>query len=278
MQQMSNFIVGHWELFAALVVILFLLARTWLGPGAVNLLMPSEAIQLINHKDALVVDVRTDKEYQQGHVMNALHIPLGVLDNRIAELQDYKASAVIMVCRSGARSGQAASKLKKQGFVDVHNLGGGMLAWERANLPVTTKKGTPPKPMTAEVNAEVNADVKDSNTETDAQAQVNAGDHDVLVYTTRQCPFCTRAIDLLEKKGVGYTEIRIDTHPEKRDEMEARAQRTSVPQIFIGDTHVGGCDDMYALEDRKELDELLDLVNQSAEAAAKKELPTETAV
>ena len=97
MQQMSNFIVGHWELFAALVVILFLLARTWLGPGAVNLLMPSEAIQLINHKDALVVDVRTDKEYQQGHVMNALHIPLGVLDNRIAELQDYKASAVIMV-------------------------------------------------------------------------------------------------------------------------------------------------------------------------------------
>ena len=261
MQQMGNFIVGHWELFAALAVILFLLARTWFGPGAVSLLMPSEAIQLINHKDALVVDVRTDKEYQQGHVMNALHIPLGVLDNRIAELQAYKTSAMIMVCRSGARSGQAASKLKKQGFTEVHNLGGGMLAWERANLPVTTKKGTPPKPAASE----------EKNVSADTEAQASAGEHDVLVYTTRQCPFCTRAIDLLEKKGVGYTEVRIDTHPEKRAEMEARAQRTSVPQIFIGDTHVGGCDDMYALEDRNELDELLDLVNQSAAAAAEKE-------
>jgi rhodanese-related sulfurtransferase len=147
MQQIGSFIVGHWELFVALAVILFLLARTWIGPGAVSLLMPTEAIQLINHKNALVVDVRTDKEYQQGHVMNSLHIPLGVLDNRIAELQAYKASPMVMVCRSGARSGQAASKLKKQGFTDVHNLGGGMLAWERANLPVTTKTGVPPKPM-----------------------------------------------------------------------------------------------------------------------------------
>lgn len=140
MQQIGTFIAGHWELFGALTVILFLLARTWIGPGAVSMLMPTEVIQIINHKDALVVDVRTDKEYQQGHVMNALHIPLGMLDNRIAELQAYKAGAVIMVCRSGARSGQAAGKLKKQGFADVHNLGGGMLAWERASLPVTTKR------------------------------------------------------------------------------------------------------------------------------------------
>jgi GrxC family glutaredoxin len=253
MQQMGSFIVGHWELFLALVVILFLLARTWFGPGAVSLLMPSEAIQLINHKDALVVDVRTDKEYQQGHVMNALHIPLGVLDNRIAELQAYKASPMVMVCRSGARSGQAASKLKKLGFTEVHNLGGGMLAWERASLPVTTKVGTPPKPSnTAAVSGET--------PEEDSQ-------ENVLVYTTRKCPFCTRAIELLEAKGVGYTEVRIDTYPERREEMESRANRTSVPQIFIGDTHVGGCDDMYELEDRGELDALLDLSSQSTDSS-----------
>lgn len=266
MQQLSTFIAGHWELFAALVIILFLLARTWLGPGAVSLLMPSEAIQLINHKDALVVDVRTDKEFQQGHVMNALHIPLGVLDNRITELQPYKAGAVIMVCRSGARSGQAASKLKKLGFAGVHNLGGGMLAWERASLPVTTKKGTPPKPVVIETSA---PDVSTADA-----ADTQASDHHVVVYSTRQCPFCTRAIDLLEKKGVGFNEVRIDTYPEKRVEMEARAQRTSVPQIFIGDTHVGGCDDMYELEDRGELDALLDLSAQSAD----KETQTGTAV
>ena len=268
MQQMGTFIAGHWELFAALAVILFLLARTWFGPGAVNLLMPSEAIQLINHKDALVVDVRTDKEYQQGHVMNALHIPLGVLDNRIAELQAYKTSAIVMVCRSGARSGQAASKLKKQGFTDAHNLGGGMLAWERASLPVTTKKGTPPKPAAPEVKDEA------ANVET----QGSVSEHDVLVYTTRQCPFCTRAIDLLDLKGVGYTELRIDIHPEKRAEMETRAKRTSVPQIFIGDTHVGGCDEMYALEDRGELDALLDLASQSADFSQEKKIQAGTSV
>lgn len=272
MHQMSNFIVAHWELFGALAVILFLLARTWFGPGAVNLLMPSEAIQLINHKDALVVDVRTDKEYQQGHVMNALHIPLGVLDNRIAELQAYKTSAVVMVCRSGARSGQAASKLKKQGFIDVHNLGGGMLAWERANLPVTTKKGTPPKPTLLEVKVpEVKGEIAS------AETSASAGKHDVLVYTTRQCPFCTRAVDLLDLKGVGYTEVRIDIHPEKRIEMEARAKRTSVPQIFIGDTHVGGCDDMYELEDRGELDALLHLANQSTNTSSEKKIQTKAA-
>ena len=269
MQHLGNFIVSHWELFVALTVILFLLARTWFGPGAVSLLMPSEAIQLINHKDALVVDVRTDKEYQQGHVMNALHIPLGMLDNRIAELQAYKTSSIVMVCRSGARSGQAASKLKKLGFADVHNLGGGMMAWERANLPVTTKKGVPPKPAVTEAKEVVLADSK---------KEASVGKHEVMVYTSQQCPFCTRAIDLLELKGVGYTEIRIDTHPEKRQEMEARANRTSVPQIFIGDIHVGGCDDMYELEARGELDALLDLSNRQADIATENDKKTGTVV
>jgi glutaredoxin 3 len=200
--------------------------------------------------------------------MNALHIPLGVLENRIAELQAYKTSPMVMVCRSGARSGQAASKLKKQGFTEVHNLAGGMLAWERANLPVTTKTGVPPKPMVVCVQ----------KASVDTEAQIDDGAHDVLVYSTRQCPFCTRAIDLLDLKGVGYTEVRIDTHPEKREEMEARAKRTSVPQIFIGDTHVGGCDDMYELEARGELDALLDLSRQTTDssdnASAEKKIQT----
>lgn len=248
MQDLGHFVSGNWELFVALFIILFLLARTWFGPGAVNMVVPNEAIQLINHKDALVVDVRTDKEYQQGHVMNALHIPLGVLDDRLHELQAYKNSAVVMVCRSGARSGHAASKLKKQGFSDVHNMGGGMLAWERAKLPTTTEVGKPPKAVASNAT-EVAVD----------------DEHKVVVYTTRKCPFCTRAIDLLKAKQVGFTEIRIDKDAGKRGEMEARSGgRTSVPQIFIGEVHVGGCDDMYALEDNGELDGLLGLQDTSA--------------
>jgi GrxC family glutaredoxin len=247
MQDLGHFISGNWELFVALFIILFLLARTWIGPGAVSVILPGEAIQLINHKEALVVDVRTEKEYQQGHVMNSLHIPLGVLDDRMQDLQAYKNSALVMVCRSGARSGQAASKLKKQGFTDVHNMSGGMLAWERAKLPVTTKAGTPPKPAAAKPE----------------QSAVD-DEHKVLVYSTRKCPFCTRAIDLLEAKNVGFKEIRIDQDTDKRAEMETRSGRTSVPQIFIGKVHVGGCDDMYALEDNGELDGLLGLQDTSA--------------
>ena len=257
MRELGTFIVGHWELFAALLVILYLLVRTWTGPGAISMLMPSEAIHMINHKDALVIDVRTDKEFQSGHVMNAMHIPLGTLDDRIGELQAYKDSAVVLVCRSGARSGQAAGKLRKLGYTDVHNLGGGMVAWERANLPVTTKVGVPAKPH--KLNASQSADTNNENTQK------------VLVYSTRKCPFCVRAVKMLESKGVGFTEIRIDKHPEKRKEMEKRAQRTSVPQIFIGDQHIGGCDDLYASEDRGELDALLGLLGEETSSPGDKE-------
>lgn len=80
---------------------------------------------------------------------------------------------------------------------------------------------------------------------------------DVVMYSTRFCPYCVRARMLLEQKNVPYTDIRIDEHPDRRPEMEQRAQRTSVPQIFIGDEHVGGCDDLFALEAAGELDRKL---------------------
>jgi len=165
-----------------------------------------------------------------------------MLDDRIKELQKYKNAAVVMVCRSGARSAQAAVKLKKQGFVDVHNMGGGMLAWERAKLPTTRDIGAPPKAPGAEPKA----------------LAIENQQH-VVVFATRQCPFSTRAIELLKTKNVDFTEIRIDKDSNKRSEMEKRSGQTSVPQIFIGDVHVGGCDEMYALEDKGELDALLGL-------------------
>ncbi|WJW75546.1 glutaredoxin 3 [Thiohalobacter sp. IOR34] len=80
---------------------------------------------------------------------------------------------------------------------------------------------------------------------------------DVVMYSTAFCPYCIRARMLLERKGVEYRDIRIDETPALRAEMEARSGRTSVPQIFIGDTHVGGCDDLYALEAEERLDSLL---------------------
>jgi len=82
----------------------------------------------------------------------------------------------------------------------------------------------------------------------------------VVMYTTAWCPYCVRARRLLDAKGVRYIDIRVDAEPERRAEMEARADgRTSVPQIFIDDLHVGGFDDMAELDVEGRLDPLLGL-------------------
>ena len=79
----------------------------------------------------------------------------------------------------------------------------------------------------------------------------------VVIYSSDYCPYCVRAKQLLSRKGVDYTEIKVDGQPAVRAEMTRKAGRTSVPQIWIGDTHVGGCDDLHALERAGKLDALL---------------------
>jgi len=79
----------------------------------------------------------------------------------------------------------------------------------------------------------------------------------VVMYTTSWCPYCERARKLLASKNVTFSEIDIESDAEKRAEMRNRSGRTSVPQIFIGDHHVGGSDDLHALEDAGKLDSLL---------------------
>jgi glutaredoxin 3 len=80
----------------------------------------------------------------------------------------------------------------------------------------------------------------------------------VTMYTTAVCPYCIRAKSILKAKGVEQIEeIRIDTDPAQRDLMMQRTQRRTVPQIFIGDTHVGGCDDLVALDAKGELQPML---------------------
>ena len=79
----------------------------------------------------------------------------------------------------------------------------------------------------------------------------------VLLYVTGWCPYCQRARGLLAKKGVEFTEIDVDEDGKLREEMIARSGRRTVPQIFIGDKHVGGCDDLFALDGSGELDRLI---------------------
>lgn len=80
----------------------------------------------------------------------------------------------------------------------------------------------------------------------------------ITIYTKDYCPFCTKAKRLLESKNVPYSEIDVTHNPQLLEEMiEKSSQRRTVPQIFIGETHVGGCDDLYALQAAGKLDALL---------------------
>jgi len=81
----------------------------------------------------------------------------------------------------------------------------------------------------------------------------------IEIYTWSRCPFCLRAKALLDRKGVEYSEYCIDGDEEARDKMAQRANgRRSLPQIFINDRHIGGCDNLYELESQGELDSLLE--------------------
>jgi len=79
----------------------------------------------------------------------------------------------------------------------------------------------------------------------------------ILIYTSTICPYCIMAKRLLDKKGAIYQELNVDTDPELRQEMMQRTKRRTVPQIYIDDLHVGGFDELRAMESIKELDQLL---------------------
>ena len=80
----------------------------------------------------------------------------------------------------------------------------------------------------------------------------------VEIYTWDNCPYCQRAIELFDSKGIIYTRYRIDGDEDAREKMAKRADgKKSVPQVFIDDRHIGGCDDTYALDEKGELDKLL---------------------
>ena len=139
MNELLAFATEQWFLFAALLVIVVLLAQSMIGSWGLKNVPPAEAVALINRQNAVVLDVRNDDEYKQGHIVNSLHIPVGLLANRMTELQKHKAHPVVVICRSGVRSNKACAMLRKQGFEAVYGLAGGIVAWQNASLPLEKK-------------------------------------------------------------------------------------------------------------------------------------------
>ena len=131
------FLQQNWMLVAVAVVSGIMLAWSFIV-GKLSGIEEADTLKAtrLYNDDALVLDVREDKEFAAGHIPKARHIPLGQLSGRLQELEKFKAKPILVTCRSGQRSARACRLLKKSGFETVYNQAGGIVAWQRANLPV----------------------------------------------------------------------------------------------------------------------------------------------
>ncbi len=114
------------------IVWTFVAGRT---PG-VGRLGPADVTRLVNQQDAIVIDVRPDAEFRQGHIVGSINVPQKQLESHLTRLQKYKNKPVVAVCKMGQESARAGAELKKQGFEQVHTLQGGLMAWQQAALPL----------------------------------------------------------------------------------------------------------------------------------------------
>lgn len=139
--KLVEFVGNHPYLFMALAVTVGFIAYTEYTRivSGVKALSPYQATQMLNQGETLFVDVRDDAEFKKGHVLDATHIPVTALDERLHELEKYKDQDVIIYCESGMRAQKAGAKLKKSGFSKLHTIAGGLGAWEKASLPLVTK-------------------------------------------------------------------------------------------------------------------------------------------
>ncbi len=141
MEQVLEFAGNHTLLVAAFAAILA--ALIWnlaTDPGGKNAVDPVKATELINHEDAVVVDVRSIAEFGKGHIIHSINIPLNGFKDQVQQLEKHKNKPIIVCCQSGSRSGTAVRVLQKEGFDQAKNLRGGILAWNSANLPMQHKR------------------------------------------------------------------------------------------------------------------------------------------
>ncbi len=140
MAQLIEFAGNHLALVAALAAVIGLLIHNLLTSGTgKDAVDPVGATDLINHQEAIVIDVRPAADFRSGHIINAINIPMSSLSEQISRIEKYKGRPILVSCRSGAQSSAACRQLRKSGFEKVYNLHGGMLAWQNASLPVSRK-------------------------------------------------------------------------------------------------------------------------------------------
>ena len=128
-----NFLIDNWMLLALALASGFALLLPVLTKGSG--LDPHAMVQLMNRDKAVVIDVCEPDEFARGHVIGAKNVPLGQIDDKLAQVVKNKSTQVIMVCQVGARSARAAAAARKLGYENAHSLSGGLRAWLAASMP-----------------------------------------------------------------------------------------------------------------------------------------------
>ena len=135
MDQLFDFIGNHPFLVGTFVLLLALFVRNETQRGGRSV-SAQQLVNMVNRDNALVLDVRDKKEYEAGHIVDALNIPYASLESRLSELKDYKERPVVIACRMGQHAGAAGTMLRKNGFEQVSRLTGGIAEWRNQSLPV----------------------------------------------------------------------------------------------------------------------------------------------
>jgi len=138
MDQLVQFIINHWLLWAALILVIILLVyeETKRNVKGVQQVSPQQLTNLINRENAVVIDVREATSFEHGHIISAIHVPLTKLEESIDKLNRYKNKPIILVCDIGQMSPKAGAILRNKGFEKIYYLSGGIAAWQRASLPM----------------------------------------------------------------------------------------------------------------------------------------------
>jgi rhodanese-related sulfurtransferase len=134
-EQVFEFIGNHPFLVGAFLVLLVLFIRNEMNRGG-RAVSPQQLVDMVNRNNALVLDVRDKKEFEAGHIVDAVNIPYASLESRVKELDKHKSRPIVVACRMGQHAGAAGTLLRKHGFEEVAKLSGGIGEWRNQNLPV----------------------------------------------------------------------------------------------------------------------------------------------
>lgn len=135
MARFFEFLATHWVL-SGLWLVLFATLIAYLNSKSARSVSPQQAVLLVNRENGVILDIRERKDYEKGHIVDAVNIPLAKLGDRAVELDKRKTAPVIVVCQMGQHSGAAVKLLQTKGFTQVSKMSGGMAEWFSQSLPV----------------------------------------------------------------------------------------------------------------------------------------------